>query len=184
MELKYNKIQTTGTDTPLKIVKGHFATNHAHTNYYFDLTTVKSRLSEAGGIAQALVHMYLYDMIVDTIVCMEGTEVIGTLLAQELTKGGFMSKNAHKTIYVIKPEAFTSGQCFITLVHTSYKKKLLAISDKVLIIKRSNIAEGQLERRRKDMTNLILLAVVIRIIVSIIVVNGNAYLRYTESGIA
>ena len=34
------------------------------------------------------------------------------------------------------------------------------------------------------MTNLILLAVVIRIIVSIIVVNGNAYLRYTESGIA
>ena len=73
MELKYDKIQTTGTDTPLKIVKGHFATNHAHTNYYFDLTTVKSRLSEAGGIAQALVHMYLYDMIVDTIVCMEGT---------------------------------------------------------------------------------------------------------------
>ena len=33
------------------------------------------------------------------------------------------------------------------------------------------------------MTNLILLAVVIRIIVSIIVVDGNAYLRYTESGI-
>ena len=78
----------------------------------------------------------------------------------------------------------TSRQYFITLGYTSYKKKLLAISDKVLIIKRSNIAEGQLERRRKDMTNLILLAVVIRIIVSIIVVNGNAYLRYTESGIA
>ena len=54
----------------------------------------------------------------------------------------------------------------------------------MLIIKHSNIAEGQLERRRKDMTNLILLAVVIRIIVSIIVVDGNAYLRYTESGIA
>ena len=58
------------------------------------------------------------------------------------------------------------------------------MSDKVLIIKHSSIAERQLERRRKDMTNLILLAVVIRIIVSIIVVNGNAYLRYTESGIA
>ena len=86
--------------------------------------------------------------------------------------------------FPVKQKAFTSEQCFITLVHTSYKKKLLAISDKVLIIKRSNIAEGQLERRRKDMTNLILLAVVIRIIVSIIVVNGNAYLRYTESGIA
>jgi len=34
------------------------------------------------------------------------------------------------------------------------------------------------------MTNLILLAVVIRIIVSIIVVCGNAYLRYAESEVA
>lgn len=93
----------------------------------------------------------------------------------------------HTPTFIIEPlnkKALTSQRCYITLVHTSYKKKLLAISDKVLIIKRSNIAEGQLERRRKDMTNLILLAVVIRIIVSIIVVNGNAYLRYTESGIA
>lgn len=31
------------------------------------------------------------------------------------------------------------------------------------------------------MTNVILLAVVVRIIVSIIVVRGNAYLRYAES---
>ena len=84
----------------------------------------------------------------------------------------------------LNKKALTSQRCYVTLVHTRYKKKLLAISDKVLIIKRSNIAEGQLERRRKDMTNLILLAVVIRIIVSIIVVDGNAYLRYTESGIA
>jgi hypothetical protein len=81
----------------------------------------------------------------------------------------------------LNKKALTSQRCYITLVHTSYKKKLLAISDKVLIIKHSN---RQLERRRKDMTNLILLAVVIRIIVSIIVVDGNAYLRYTESGIA
>lgn len=108
MELKYDKIQTTGTDTPLKIVKGHFATNHAHTNYYFDLTTVKSRLSEAGGIAQALVHMYLYDMIVDTIVCMEGTEVIGTLLAQELTKGGFMSRTPIRRSTLSNPGSSTA----------------------------------------------------------------------------
>ena len=70
----------------------------------------------------------------------------------------------------LNKKALTSQRCYITLVHTSYKKKLLAISDKVLIIKHSNIAERQLERRRKDMTNLILLAVVIRIIISIIVI--------------
>ena len=139
MELKYDKIQTTGTDTPLKIVKGHFATNHAHTNYYFDLTTVKSRLSEAGGIAQALVHMYLYDMIVDTIVCMEGTEVIGTLLAQELTKGGFMSKNAHKTIYVIKPEFNSNSQI---VFKDNYRAM---INGKNVLILTATVTTGALE---------------------------------------
>ena len=110
MELKYDKIQTTGTDVALKVVKGHFATNHAHTNYYIDLTTIKSRVSEAQEIASALAQMYLNGMVVDTIVCMEGTEVIGTLLAQELTKSGFLSMNAHKTIYIIKPEYNSNSQ--------------------------------------------------------------------------
>lgn len=108
--MRYDKINTIGTDVALKVVKGHFATNHAHTNYYIDLTTIKSRVSEAQEVARALVHMYLYDMVVDTIVCMEGTEVIGTLLAEELTKSGFLSMNAHKTIYIIKPEYNSNSQ--------------------------------------------------------------------------
>jgi len=108
--MRYEKIHTLGTNTALRVVKGHFATNHAHTNYYIDLTTIKSRVSEAREIAQDLVHMYLYDMVVDTIVCMEGTEVIGTLLAEELERGGFHSLNAHKTIYIIKPEFNSNSQ--------------------------------------------------------------------------
>lgn len=108
--MRYDKINTIGVDVALKVVKGHFATNHAHTNYYIDLTTIKSRVSEAQEIARALVHMYLYEMVVDTIVCMEGTEVIGTLLAEELTKSGFLSMNAHKTIYIIKPEYNSNSQ--------------------------------------------------------------------------
>lgn len=110
MEYKYEKIQAANAHVPLKVVRGHFATNHAHTNYYIDLTTIKSRISEAQEVARALVHTYLYDMVVDTIVCMEGTEVIGTLLAEELTKGGFLSLNAHKTIYIIKPEYNSNSQ--------------------------------------------------------------------------
>ena len=110
MELKYEKIYAPGTDVGLKVTKGHFATNHAHTNYYIDLTTIKSRVSEAQEIARALVHMYLYDMVVDTIVCMEGTEVIGTLLAEELTKGGFLSLNAHKTIISSSPNSTATAR--------------------------------------------------------------------------
>ena len=77
MEKSYTKIYTTGATVPLKIRPGHFATNHAHINYYIDVTTLKARTKEAEEVAQALVGMYLYDTVIDTIVCMEGTEVIG-----------------------------------------------------------------------------------------------------------
>lgn len=110
MDYNYTKITAPGVNVPLKVVNGHFATNHAHTNYYIDLTTIKSRISEAQEIATSLCHMYLYTMVVDTIVCMEGTEVIGAFLAGELKKGGFLSQNAHKTIYVIKPEFNSNSQ--------------------------------------------------------------------------
>ena len=110
MNLNYSKIQANNVGAPLKVVKGHFATNHAHTNYYIDLTTAKARISEAQDIAAALCQSYLYTMVVDTIVCMEGTEVIGAFLAQELKKGGYISQNAHKTIYVTPPEFNSSGQ--------------------------------------------------------------------------
>ena len=86
MEKSYTKIYTTGATVPLKIRPGHFATNHAHINYYIDVTTLKARTKEAEEVAQALVGMYLYDTVIDTIVCMEGTEVIGAFLAEELAK--------------------------------------------------------------------------------------------------
>ncbi len=110
MEQSYQKITITGVDAPLKIRKGHFASNHAHTNYHLDLTTLKTRASEAMSIAAALCSRYLYDTVIDTIVCMEGTEVIGAYLAEELTKSGFLNTNAHKTIYVVTPEYNSNSQ--------------------------------------------------------------------------
>lgn len=110
MKANYMKIQTMGTDVFLKVMPGHFATNHAHINYYIDMTAIKSRISEAQEVARTLVTMYMYDMVVDTIVCMDGTEVLGACLAQELTKGGFLSQNAHKTIYVVSPEYNSNSQ--------------------------------------------------------------------------
>mgnify|MGYP000753339493 CR=1 FL=1 len=34
-------------NAPLRIARGHFATNHSHINYYVDITYQKPRLSEA-----------------------------------------------------------------------------------------------------------------------------------------
>ena len=61
MENKYVKIKTAGTDVALKVMPGHYATNHAHINYYIDMTTMKTRTSEAQELAKDLVSMYLYD---------------------------------------------------------------------------------------------------------------------------
>lgn len=104
MEQRMIKLHGQNTTVPLKVVSGHFATNHSHVNYYIDMTTLKTRLSEAGEIAKALAGKYMMGTVVDTIVCLDGTQVIGTMLAEELTKSGLHSMNAHQTIYVVTPE--------------------------------------------------------------------------------
>lgn len=104
------KIRTRQRNVFLRVSKGHFATNHSHINYYIDVTTQKTRLSEAKAVAKELVSYYSNSTIVDTILCLDGTQVIGTCLADELTKGNFVSLNAHQTIYVLTPEHTAGSQ--------------------------------------------------------------------------
>ncbi|MDO4286449.1 MAG: orotate phosphoribosyltransferase [Eubacteriales bacterium] len=104
---KYSKM------VPLKAIPGHFVTNHSHINYYIDLTTIKSRLSEASQCAHILAQQYADSPIpIDTIVCLDGTDVIGTFLAQELKNAGHSIRNKHQTIYVINPERTANSQLF------------------------------------------------------------------------
>ena len=100
-------------DVTLKVIPGHFVTPNSHINYYIDMTTMKTRQNEASAVAKALSTEYVASTIVDTIVCMDGTEVIGAFLAEELTKAGFVSMNQHKTIYVMTPEYDHAGQMIV-----------------------------------------------------------------------
>jgi len=102
------KFETKRKNLYLRVVKGHFATSHAHSNYYIDVAAQKSRLSEAQAVAEELCAYY-HSTIVDTILCLDGTEVIGTCLADKLTKSSYVSMNAHQTIYVVTPE-MSNGQ--------------------------------------------------------------------------
>ena len=105
------KIKTKSNNLYLRVLKGHFATNHSHSNYYIDVVAQKSRLSEAKAVAKELCSAYNYSTtIVDTILCLDGTEVIGTCLAEQLTKNAFMNINAHQTIYVVTPEMTGTSQ--------------------------------------------------------------------------
>ena len=96
--------------TPLRLAHGHFATNHSHINYYIDITYQKTRLSEAKDTAYELVSHFINNTPVDTILCLDGTAVLGTCVAEELTKSGFRTINAHQTIYVLEPEYNANSQ--------------------------------------------------------------------------
>lgn len=102
------KIATKRKNLFLRVAPGHFATSNRHTNYYIDVVSQKARLSEAGAVAEELSSYYYADTVVDTILCLDGTEVIGACLASTLSKADFINMNAHKSIYVVTPE-FTSG---------------------------------------------------------------------------
>lgn len=105
------KIKTKRNNLFLRVAHGHFATSHAHSNYYIDVAAQKSRLSEARAVAQELCSNYKYkNVIIDTILCLDGTEVIGACLADELTKANLMNINAHQTIYVVTPETTAGSQ--------------------------------------------------------------------------
>lgn len=90
----------------LKVIPGHFATNHSHINYYIDLTTLKARQNEAQAAARLLAYYSNYS-IVDTIVCLDGCEVIGAYLAEELTKPESVLINELRPSISLTPEFHT-----------------------------------------------------------------------------
>lgn len=108
IELKHIPVKR--GNVPLRYAQGHFATNHSHINYYIDITFQKTRLSEAKAVAQQLVPHFNTTTLVDTVLCLDGTAVIGTCLAEELTRSGFRSINSHQTIYVVEPEYNANSQ--------------------------------------------------------------------------
>ena len=90
-------------------IPGHFATSHSHINYYIDITSLKTRIQEAKEVARVLHQKIGRVSYVDTIVCMDGTEVIGAFLAEEFEKEDMASTN-HETIYVVSPEMNSNNQ--------------------------------------------------------------------------
>lgn len=128
----------------IRIFKGHFATNHSHINYYIDMTTLKARQSEASAAAELLARKYEMTTFVDTIVCMDGCEVIGSYLAQQLAQAGIMSMNQHKTIYIVTPEIHTGGQ----LIFRDNMQPMIRNKHVVLLL--SSITTGKTINRSLD----------------------------------
>jgi orotate phosphoribosyltransferase len=141
MESRSVKIRSLqNSNVALKIIPGHFATGYSHVNYYLDMTSMKTRLNEAMETALTMAKQYDSDLVVDTIVCMDGCEVIGGFLAHEFSRKGILSMNAHKTFYIISPE-YNNGQLFFR------ENNLAAVSGKHILLLVASVTTGNTVRK-------------------------------------
>lgn len=121
----------------LHAIPGHFATSNSHVNYYIDVTGIRSRIGEAEEAAGILAHKLGNLSYVDTVVCMDDTEVIGTFLAREFENAQILSTNQHKTIYVISPEQSRDNQ----MIFRDNTKKMIAGKHIVLLLATTTTGE-------------------------------------------
>ena len=128
----YRKIDySRNKDVVLRYIPGHFVTPNSHVNYYMDLSDMKSRQREARATGEELAEMFLSTSVVDTILCLNGMEVVGAYMANKMTKAGVISANSHQTMYITSPEYNTSGQMMFreNNQHMIKGKKVLILID-------------------------------------------------------
>lgn len=123
------------SDIELNVMPGHFSSDRFHVNYYIDMSSLKMRVTEAKKVAAAMAQQYIKkvnidskympDFVssslantanvkpIDTIICMDGCEVIGAYLAEELTKAGLPNNTIHNSLYVVTPEFDNRGQMVV-----------------------------------------------------------------------
>ena len=109
MEVQFFDLPVCVGDVTLRVARGHFATKNSHINYFIDVTRQQSSLRDADAVAQQLAQRFLSNTLVDTILCMDGTRVIGACLARQLIQSNFMSVNAGKDIYLLRENLSSEG---------------------------------------------------------------------------
>lgn len=75
-----------GNIVPIQAIPGHFVTSHSHVNYFIDLTMLKSSQEDAQKCAHALASQYKDIDSIDTIICLDGTGIIGAFLSVNCKK--------------------------------------------------------------------------------------------------
>jgi len=128
----------------MKVIPGHFTTNHFHISHYLDVSELKTNAVIAKDVARELSIPYLANVSVDTIVCMEGTEVIGAYLAEELMQEGVGVINSGKEIRVLKPVISANGKLLFQCNVQQY------IRDKEIVLLVASISSGTTIGRALD----------------------------------
>ncbi len=120
----------------MNVIPGHFTTSQFHISHFLDLYDLKTNARLARDVAVELAIPYLTTTLVDTIVCMEGTEVIGAYMAQELLQEGASVINSGKEIHVVTPMSNINRK----LIFQSNMQELILNRNIILLV--SSISSG------------------------------------------
>lgn len=130
-------------DVKISIIQGHFATNHSHVNYYVDLTRIKTNHKVAKEAGKELASVYNMSKMIDTIVCLEGTEILGAFIAYALAQNG-AGINAGKEINIITPELNMNNQ----LIFRDNIQEM--IESRHILLLMSSVSTGKTIRRSAE----------------------------------
>ena len=126
----------------IKVIPGHFTTSNAHISHYLDVSGIKSSSMVARDVARELAIPYLSSKVIDTIVCMEKTEVIGAYLAMELMQHGANAINSDGEIHVVSPSNNSHGNMIFqdNVVEWIMKRNILLLGASVSSARSLHIA--------------------------------------------
>ena len=93
----------------MKAIPGHFTTSNSHVSHFLDLNDMRSNAIIARDVAEELAVPYLSGTLIETIVCMERTEVVGAYLAEELLEQGILPLENSGDIHVVTPINIANG---------------------------------------------------------------------------
>lgn len=96
----------------LRVIPGHFVATYSHINNYVDVNRIKIHAEEAKIAARYFSNIYATSIEVDTIVCLDGTQVIAGYLAEMLSDRGIGNFNEGKDIHIVTPETNNVSQLF------------------------------------------------------------------------
>ena len=124
-------------DISINVTPGHFSTGTYHTNFYLDLSEIRTDVLLARDVAQELAIPYLTSTLVDAVVCMENTNVIGAFLAEELSHHGMAVMNSGGHIHVVTPKSTADRKLIF------YDNEIDWIENKNILLLTSTISSGQ-----------------------------------------
>jgi len=129
------------TRLEIAVYSGHFATRHSHNTHYIDITRMKHEHIMAREAGMELAQRYTYEQGMDTVVCLDGSEVIGAFLARNLARKDIFAVNSSKNINIVTPEYDSNGQLI-------FRENLVPmVSDRENLLLISTVNSGKTARR-------------------------------------